>query len=390
MEDIDKYIFIIAIIIIVIILGYIYNNLSKQTANCTKIAGYIDNMPVKLSDLPTITTSTTVTNKTMFDVSLNRVFVKTAYNCCCTGNYKNDYVGTCALDNCYKQGVRALHFEIYLLNNKPIISCSIISQPKYKEIFNHLDFYTTMKYINTKFLTDNNDPLFLILEINSNLYQTYASVYSALYTIFGAGSTTGNSIMLFDSTTSDFSNIKLYNLIDKVVIMTSFTADNRDNYIKSGLKNITAVDLSFSDSYKITKNTDLLNTISSFSENESNFKSNLQKYNNGLQIITPNKETYTKNYDFIGTGIRYGFTFIGLSLQYNDGQITNFNTVFKPSYMSTGSFLLKNYKSTVDKSTDDTAIYYSPTINAYKQRNAEELVLSISAGNVNLYKNIYN
>ena len=39
-------------------------------------------------------------------------YIKTAYNCCSGGNYKNDYVDLCVLKNILKQGVRGLDFEI--------------------------------------------------------------------------------------------------------------------------------------------------------------------------------------------------------------------------------------------------------------------------------------
>jgi hypothetical protein len=100
-------------LIIVIIVTYVINKLTLQGSNCNKIAEYTEQLPILLKDQ---------SDTTKFNVPLNKVFVKTAYNCCCTGNFKNDYVGLCALENCYKQGVRALHFEVYSLNNKPIIS----------------------------------------------------------------------------------------------------------------------------------------------------------------------------------------------------------------------------------------------------------------------------
>ena len=102
-----------ALLIIVIIITYIFNKMTMKSKNCAIIKKYNNYTPIALSDLSVTDTP----NKSMFDVTLNSVFVKTAYNCCCTGNFKNDYVDTCALENCYNQGARALHFEVYLLNN---------------------------------------------------------------------------------------------------------------------------------------------------------------------------------------------------------------------------------------------------------------------------------
>ena len=45
--------------------------------------------------------------------NLQDYYIKTAYNCCSGGSYKNDYVDTDILKSVLKQGVRCLDFEIY-------------------------------------------------------------------------------------------------------------------------------------------------------------------------------------------------------------------------------------------------------------------------------------
>ena len=44
--------------------------------------------------------------------ALRDYYIKTAYNCCSGGSYKNGFVSTCALKDVLKQGVRGLDFEI--------------------------------------------------------------------------------------------------------------------------------------------------------------------------------------------------------------------------------------------------------------------------------------
>ena len=56
--------------------------------------------------------SINVTNP-KFQQPLRDYYIKSAYNSCSGGNYKNDYVDTCILKSLLKQGVRALDFEIF-------------------------------------------------------------------------------------------------------------------------------------------------------------------------------------------------------------------------------------------------------------------------------------
>ena len=49
--------------------------------------------------------------------TLGDFFIKTAYNCCSAGDYKNSFVSVCALKNCIRQGARCLDFEIYSIDN---------------------------------------------------------------------------------------------------------------------------------------------------------------------------------------------------------------------------------------------------------------------------------
>jgi hypothetical protein len=381
MDGIENYSFVALLLIIVIIVAYIYNKMTMQTANCTRIKKYDQNTPKILSELAIDKLSKP--NQSMFDTALNNVFVKTAYNCCCTGQFKNDYVGTCALENCYNQGVRALHFEIYLLNNKPVISSSSISQPKYKEIYNELDFYTTMKTVNKLFTTNNNDPLFLILEINSDNYNTYLSVYNTLYEIFGLNSVDGNRIMLFDSVNKNFGDIKLLELLNKVVIMVSYKGGNEDKFNKSGLKTISTVNLSLSDKNKMISYNKFLNSVSTLNEtNQSLFTDTLNQYKQGINIIIPDKLSYSQNYDFISSGIRSGFTFIALNFQYEDDQIKKYNSIFN-SPIGTGSFVLK-------KHYDETnMVYYSPSIQAFIKQSYDKLTTPIGSDKIELYKVLY-
>ena len=182
-------------IIIILILYYIRSEINKSK-NCPT-----------LPPRP-ITTSGVFTDNELKKYPLNQVYIKTAYNCCCKGNFRNDYVDVvindptidyCALRNCALNGARALDFTVYSLKDKPVISASTTDDISYKEQYNYLDFNLTMQQVARYFLSDSNtsfvkDPLFLIFRIQSDKKELYDSVANCLTQTFGAGSNLTNKI----------------------------------------------------------------------------------------------------------------------------------------------------------------------------------------------------
>jgi hypothetical protein len=105
---------------------------------------------------------------------LRDYYILTAFNCCSGGNYKNDYVGLCNLIAVISQGVRCLDFEMYSLNNQPIIATS--SAPTYmtcyKESYNSIAFNDVMTTIQNYAYSNSTcpnptDPIIMHLRIKS-------------------------------------------------------------------------------------------------------------------------------------------------------------------------------------------------------------------------------
>jgi hypothetical protein len=106
---------------------------------------------------------------------LRDYYVKTAYNCCSTGNFSNDYVSTCALQNAIKMGCRCLDFEIYGYKGQPIISTSLSDDKCIKETYNSVPFDEAMSTIATNAFSTNStvcpnpsDPLLLLFRLKTN------------------------------------------------------------------------------------------------------------------------------------------------------------------------------------------------------------------------------
>lgn len=104
---------------------------------------------------------------------IHQYYIKTAYNCCCPSPaYTHTYVSTCALKNCLRQGARCLDFQIYSLDNDPVISVSSTDDFGVKETYNSVPFYKAMQTIADLAFSFSGspcpyDPIFINLRIMS-------------------------------------------------------------------------------------------------------------------------------------------------------------------------------------------------------------------------------
>lgn len=152
-------------------------------------------------------------------------YIKTAYNACSGGSYKNDYVDICNLKAILKQGVRGLDFEIYSINNKPVVATSTADNYYIKETFNSVDFASVMDTINNYAFSGGtspnpNDPLIIHLRIKSN----NQGMYSNLANIFKSY----DNIMLgkdysFENSGKNIGNMPLLAFQKKVILIVDRT-----------------------------------------------------------------------------------------------------------------------------------------------------------------------
>lgn len=112
-------------------------------------------------------------------------YVKSAYNCCSGGNYKNDYVSMCTLKDLLKQGIRGLDFEIYSIDDQPVVATSTVDNYCVKETFNYINFSDIMKTISDNAFSSSGapnptDPIIFHLRIkseNQKMYDNFAKIF---------------------------------------------------------------------------------------------------------------------------------------------------------------------------------------------------------------------
>jgi hypothetical protein len=305
-------------IVILALLVYISNKLNLTKKNCSKL------LTTPNSNIIPITKSGISLN-----TPLNQYFVKTAYNSCCTGQFKNDYVDACALKNCASQGVRALDFQIYSLNNSPIVSASTIESTEYKEIYNYIDFYNAINIVRKYFIDDQSnvnakDPLFLIFRLYTTNAPVYDMMAQAINEVYGYGSKMKNMVYILPNKQT-LDNTLLSSLVEKVIIIVDPSHGDKNAFAYSSLMDYTSLVTGSSLNNNIYRESSLISSISV--SKSTNMPIDVS---NNLSILYPDLlNANSNNYDFITTGLFNYVTFIGMNFQHNDTYLIEYNKFFK-------------------------------------------------------------
>ena len=208
-------IIVIALILLIVmsIFLWIYTKLTLDNVNCKR-------MNKLYKSFPSIHT-VSISNE-QFSHNLRDYYIKTAYNCCSAGTVKNDFVNVCALKNCIRQGVRCLDFEIYSVDNVPVIAVSSQNAFDVKESYNSVSFANAMSIIADYAFSGSTcpnpgDPLLIHLRIMSNNKPIYDVMANTLL------NTLSRRLMgkkfSYENNGKNLSQIPLKDIMGKVVIM---------------------------------------------------------------------------------------------------------------------------------------------------------------------------
>ena len=216
-DSITQVMIIIIGILFFVISFWCFNKLSLNAKNCKNLQTVYDDFPLISSITP---------SNPVYQYKLRDYYVKTAYNCCSGGNYKNDFVNLCALKSCIKQGARCLDFEIYSVKGAPVISVSSKNDYNVKEAYNSILFSDAMTVVSTYAFSGGtcpnpNDPLILHFRIMSNNVAIYEQMADILY------NTLENQLLGKNFSFEDYGlNLGSYpisRLMEKIIIMVDKT-----------------------------------------------------------------------------------------------------------------------------------------------------------------------
>lgn len=160
-------------------------------------------------------------NLSLSSYTFKDYYIKSAYNCCSGGNFKNDYVDLCVLKGLLKQGVRGMDMEIFSIDDKPVVATSTSDSYYVKETFNAIDFIQVMNVIrdyafSTSTAPNALDPIILHLRFKSTNHTMYRRLAKILESY--------ESILLSKDYDSEyygqnFGNVEMNKLMGKVIIL---------------------------------------------------------------------------------------------------------------------------------------------------------------------------
>lgn len=319
----------------------------NELLNCNDGEFYIKNINVNQQDIS-------------YNFKLKDYYIKTAYNACCTGRFKNDYIDLKALENCDKNGIRALDFEIYSLNDDPIIGASSNNDYYYKETYNHINLSDAMGKVNDIFINDENSnyhdyPLFLFFRINyggNNLNSTtfegdetydtklktfYDTIHDVVKNAFGddnykrfysiqnpmlRGGADNDQFNIFnyDNKAAMISSIDIQDTRNTIFLFITTNDNNHDILKRSKLNKLTDI---------IIDNT----SMSTYRYNELEGSNAVIMSNNNkqsLSICLPSLSSSNRNYNPTRP-ITLGIQFVAMNYQNRDDNLVKYNSLFELS-----------------------------------------------------------
>jgi hypothetical protein len=289
-------------------------------------------------------------NRGNIEKVLNKIhnnFILTAFNCCNSGEYQNNYVDTCILKKCLNLGIKCLDFQIFNYNQKPIIASSTMDSLYIKETFNYLELDPVLDIITNYINGDNSNtsPLFLHFRVMSLSEKIYKQLIRSILKKLGQDQEQ-QSVKSFKlvSGFDNINNISLHDLNSTIVVFINpyYTANNYlinqlDNYINEVKK-----DLSIVNNYKIYKSGNILNSNSDLilfkNDNYDIYKDSHNK--SKPTLVIPELNTKNNDESFVKY-MQHNITFISMKFQEVDNFLQVAIYIFT-KYENNSGFLLKN------------------------------------------------
>lgn len=263
-----------------------------------------------------------------FSHNFRDYYIKTAYNCCSAGTVKNDFVNICALKDCIRQGVRCLDFEIYSVNNEPVIAVSSQNTFDVKESYNSILFANAMSIIADYAFSGSTcpnpgDPLVIHLRIMSNNKPIYDKMANTLYTTLSRRLLGKN--FSYENNGENFGKTPLKALMGKVIIIVDkanplFSETLLDEYVNMASNSVFMRALRFHD----VKFTPDMQELIEFNKKN-------------MSIVLPDLSPNNNNPSSV-LSLNYGCQMVALSLQSFDSSLEYYNELFE---LAGSAFVLK-------------------------------------------------
>jgi hypothetical protein len=271
-----------------------------------------------------------------YQEKLRDYYIKSSYNSCSTGQFQNDWVNLCALENVIKQGCRCLDFEVYEVDGKAVVATSNSTRFTEKGTYNSLSIESVIKTISEKAVTYSMsseycpnpfDPLFLHFRIKTNHIEVYNEIADALVKYLDSKLLSNEHS--YENKGKNLGSEPLSSLLGKVIIMVDKIESNHIRATK------------MEELVNIMGNSAFLHSLSYNDIIHTPDMDEMIDYNKkNMTIGYPNLSYKATNYNS-SIVMQYGVQMPAMCFQTNDSFLTAYNTLFE----QTGyAFLLKPLK----------------------------------------------
>tara|TARA_Y100000389_G_scaffold72022_2_gene68751 strand:+ start:21619 stop:23232 length:1614 start_codon:yes stop_codon:yes gene_type:complete len=392
-DDIDKSVLytIISLTVIIAILllffTWIGSTLSLNTSNCRKYKKQFDSLKQSYSyaSIYKDCDNNPGLNNTLYcnneSATLRNFYIKTAYNCCNSDGYKNNWVHLCALQNALKLGARCLDFEVYSLKHQPIIASSSNANFSFKETFNYLTLEEVLdEILNTSEpntfsdrTIETREPLLLHFRIKSEHIEMFDNMgYIINEKFYGNGENgllTPKKGVKASENGKGVDRLPIHELSGKVIIMID--SPYKELIKNTQLHNVT--NLYSGDHYKVYKRSQI--------DSENELLKSASK--NKIHIILPDLNNKLSNYD-ISEPFKNGCQMMAMKFQQNDLNLRSYFDLFKNSNnrglnsTKNASFILKHLTLRTDENIPPPHVIETTPIESPEGRNgADNINLTI-------------
>jgi hypothetical protein len=327
---------------------WVYSKFGLDDSNCQE-------METLYKDFPTI--SSINFGNDNYKYPLRDYYVKTAYNACCSGTFKNDFVNICALKSCIKQGARCLDLGVYSIDGEPVIATSSVDNFAVKETYNSVPFAKVIDVINDYAFSGTacpcpNDPVILHLRIMTNKKEIYSKMADEIYNKLETR-LLGPSYS-YENHGKNLGKMSLSELQGKVIIIVDksnarFEGTPFDEYVNLASNSIFMRSIRYTSDVKLTPDS-----------NE------LKEYNKkNMTICLPDLSVSPSNPSSL-LSMSYGCQFVAMSFQKYDSNMEYYDKLFDKN---NSAFILKEEKLRYIPVTIAAPPKANP-MNSYKDRTS--------------------
>lgn len=299
---------IIIVIIVLVIFYYKLFNLEKSTCK------HLSNMyPEQNGHIVSISPNSD-DSKYMF----RDYYIKTAANCCSTGDIKAGVVSTCALRDVIKQGARGLDFEIYSVDGQPVVGTSTLDKYTVKETYNKVFFKDALGVIVNYAFTSGScpnpdDPIIIHLRFKSrsqDMYQNLGKIFKEQERYLMGPK------YYFENNYSNFGEVPLLKLRKRIVLIVN---NNDKTYANTK---------SFSKYVNMTSGSMFMRFLTNSEARNIPSLAELVKFNKkNMSIIIPDRQQPIVNPGSVASR-KMGIQLIGMSFQKQDTSFLELNEFF--------------------------------------------------------------